>query len=156
MFITLGYAYTPSWRSAGQSFDDRINEHRLWEQWQYEVPIANTSVTVQFRTRLEQRWRPVWGSDTGWRARQFVRVTVPLQGPWVFTAWDELFVALNDSDWGQRGGFDQNRVFVGAGLWAVARTLRLELGYFNQYVYRRGAADAVNHAAMMNAFVVWR
>ena len=58
----------------------------------------------------------------------------------------------------QRAGFDQNRLFVGWAFAAVPGNLRFELGYFQQWIRRPNtpAGDALNHAAMLNAFVNWR
>lgn len=160
MFVTLGYAWTPSWSQPDQGVEDLIDEHRLWEQWQYEFPLATGALRLQLRTRLEERWRPSVGGDTGVRFRQMVRVTVPLgaSGRWVLAAWDELFFGLNDTDWRQRQGFDQNRAFGGVGYWFVPGALRVEAGYFNQYVQRPGnpAGDLSNHALMVNTYVSWR
>lgn len=160
MFATVGYAWTPSWPRPGMSFGDLVDEHRAWEQWQYEFPLASGALRLQLRTRLEQRWRPAAGDDTGLRVRQMVRVTVPLGGPqgrWLLALWDELFLGLNDTDWGQRGGLDQNRAFAGVGLWVAPGAARVEAGYFNQYVARRGAlSDLSHHALMVNLYLTWR
>jgi len=158
MFATVGYAWTPSWRAPDLAFEDRVDEHRIWEQWQYEFPLAGGALKLQLRTRLEERLRPDVGSDLGLRGRQMVRVTVPCAAHWFLAAWDELFIAFNNTDWKQHAGFDQNRLFVGAGVWAVPSTLRLEVGYFNQYLHRYNnpAGDLANHALMVNTYVSWR
>lgn len=160
MFVTLGYAWTPSWSAAGQAVEDFVDEHRVWEQWQYEFPLAGGAVRVQLRSRLEQRVRPGVGDDVGLRFRQMARVTVPLGtgGRWLLAAWDELFVGLNDTDWKQRQGLDQNRVFAGVGWWFAPGSARVEAGYFNQHVLRPGnpAGDLSNHGLMVNAYVTWR
>lgn len=157
MFATLGYAFTPSWRAADLGLGDAVGEHRLWQQWQHEAPLAQGAVKLQVRARLEERWRPAAGDDVGLRARLLARVTVPLSARWLVAVWDEGFVALNDTGWGQRAGFDQNRFFVGPGAWAIPARLRFELGYFNQYLHRAGdpRGDLVNHAAMLNTYLVW-
>lgn len=158
MLVTLGYAWTPSWRAAGVSLNERVDEHRVWEQWQYELPLPRIPVKLQLRARLEQRWRPASGDDLGHRLRGMVRATIPLRGRWVLAVWDELFVTFNDTDWGQRAGFDQNRLFVGPGVWALPGTLRVELGYLHQLI-RRAAhpnGDLSNHAVALNTYLSWR
>lgn len=156
MFVSAGYAWTPSWPRPGMGVGDFVDEHRAWEQWQYELPLAGGALRLQLRTRFEQRWRPAVNGDTGLRLRQMVRVTVPLTDRWLLAVWDELFVGLTDAGW-QRAGLDQNRVFGGVGYWAVPGRFRVEAGYFNQYIARRGAAaDGSNHALMVNTYLVWR
>lgn len=158
MFVAAGYAWTPSWRAQGLAFEDRVDEHRAWEQWQHEAPVADGALRLQARARLEQRWRPSVSDDVGHRLRLMARVTLPLGGPWLLAVWDELFVTFNDTAWGQRAGYDQNRFFAGPGVWAVRDALRFELGYFNQHLRRAGNAggDLVNHAVMLNTYVTWR
>ncbi len=59
--------------------------------------------------------------------------------------WDELFLPLNDTDWGARSGFGQNRAFGGLGVTLdPQRKVTLEFGYLNQYVNRRDT-DLMNH-----------
>lgn len=158
MFAVLGYAWTPSWRARDAvGFTD---EHRIWEQWQWEIQDAPTLFRFQLRTRFEQRFRTQIPLDVAVRFRQFVRMSVGLDQRNVvwFVLWDEIFFGLNDAGGYQRAGFDQNRLFVGWAFQAVPGQLRFELGYFNQWIYRPGnpLGDAVNHTAMLNTYVSWR
>jgi hypothetical protein len=156
MVAYLAYAWTPSW-NAERRF---IDEHRIWEQWAYDIPGLPDGLRLFFRTRFEQRFRPELSSDVALRMRQFVRVLVPFARdfPVHLSLWDEVFFALSDaglsSDGGlwQRAGFDQNRIFFGVGWNIVPRELRIEAGYLNQWIVRHGT-DIVNHALMVNAFV---
>ncbi len=164
MFAVLGYAWTPSWRARdGENFTD---EHRLWQQWQWELRDVPSRIRLQLRTRVEERFHTQIPLDVGVRLRQLARLSVGVdrdERVW-FVLWDEVFFGLNDAGGGemrapyQRAGFDQNRLFVGWAMVAVPNTLRFELGYFNQWIRRPGnpAGDAVNHAAMLNAYVSWR
>lgn len=150
---TLGYAYTPAWPAPGA---DAVGEHRAWQQGQLDRPVREGALRVQVRSRLEQRARPAKGDDLGLRFRQFVRVTKPLNERLALTAWDEVFVALNRTSWGQLTGLDQNRLFAGVAVHVVPRVVRVEVGYFNQL--RRtptGKPDLAVHVAMVNAFVGW-
>lgn len=136
----LGYAWIRNDPPSG-GFD----EHRIWQQltwserFDWGTPFA--------RTRLEQRFDER-GGETGWRLRQFVRWTRPVQpgADWGWRVWDEAFLDLNDTAWGQDVGINQNRAFVGLG-WTLDRSRRhtLEFGYLNQYLARDGAPDASNH-----------
>ena len=131
---------------------DDIDEHRIWQQWTW----SRTADPLKFaaRTRFEQRFIES-SDDTGLRLRQFVRVQKNL-GPCsgrTFVVWDELFIALNDTDWGQRGGFDQNRIFVGFGFKKHhSSKWRAEIGYMNQTVNQQGSTDRSNHILALNLF----
>lgn len=161
LWLTVGYAWTPSWRqppeprSWGQL--DFTDEHRLWEQALLALTDDASGIAGQIRVRVEQRFRTVGSSDVGVRLRLFLRLSVPLvrDRSFYFVLWDELFTPLNDTGWGQRAGFDQNRVFVGLGWQAVPGTLRLELGAASQWIVRE-ARDTANTIAALNAFVAWR
>ncbi|MFC0204386.1 DUF2490 domain-containing protein [Novosphingobium soli] len=105
------------------------------------------------RTRLEQRWRSD-GDDTGWRLRQMVRYEMPLKAQSdavnaLVSA--EAFFALNDTDWGARGGFDQLRTFVGVEL-GLAGASTMELGYLNQTIDQTGGRTRMNHVASLSLF----
>lgn len=132
---------------------DDIVEHRIWQQltWRAAQPLAG--ITLSTRSRLEQRMIES-AEETGWRARQLVKLTYPLgAGERVYLAlWDEVFVNLDDTDWGADDGFDQNRAFAGIGL-KLAPHLRTEVGYMNQYVARSNRDDASNHVLSLTLFL---
>ena len=125
---------------AGQS---SFQENRLWEQVMHQFePFGGLTLTV--RTRFEQRDREDY-SDIAHRLRQMVRATTPSslhqQLSWV--VWDELFINLNQTDWGVMRGTDQNRLFLGAN-WKFDDLSNLEVGYINQYVNGK-TIDRENH-----------
>lgn len=125
---------------AGQS---SFQENRLWEQVMHQFePFGGLTLTV--RTRFEQRDREDY-SDIAHRLRQMVRATTPSslhqQLSWV--VWDELFINLNQTDWGVMRGTDQNRLFLGAN-WKFGELSNLEVGYINQYVNGK-TIDRENH-----------
>jgi len=156
LFVTAGYAWTPSWTrpdEGGLSFTD---EHRSWQQLMWTPRDETTGAAGMVRGRFEQRFRPGSGDDVGLRGRVLVRGQVPLSKrlPLIFVIWDELFVGLHDTDWGQRRGVDQNRLFVGAG-WQIRPTVvRVELGYTNVWLSRDGT-DPINHVFAINTFIGW-
>jgi hypothetical protein len=137
----LGYAWIYSDPAQASAFD----EHRLWQQFTWTTPL---DVNTFFgRSRLEQRF--VEGtSDVGWRFRQFLRLTRPLEprSRHGLRVWDELFFDLNDTSAGADSGFSQNRLFAGLG-WTLdeAEHFTLEYGYLNQFIPHSGAPDAMNH-----------
>lgn len=154
----LGYDLTPRvtiWAGYGW-FDTELQdgrdfgEHRIWQQvtWSGAAPLAGFAPGT--RTRLEQRLVEDAG-DTGLRLRQLFRGQRPLAGPWSLVLQDEVFVNLNDTDAGTAAGFDQNRAFAGVA-WQFAPLARLELGYLNQFIARRGRDDRVNHILSFGIF----
>lgn len=158
MYAWLGYGWTPTW-SPQHAF---VDEHRVWEQWSFDIPGLPGGVRVFLRTRLEQRARPTISSDVALRLRQFARVLVPLVHgvPVHLSLWDEAFVALTDSStsagaqW-QAMGFDQNRLFVGVSI-SPADGVRVEVGYLSHWNVRHTSTDLVRHVLAVNAFATIR
>ena len=129
-----------------------VNEERSFQQinWTLGKPGAGK---LSSRTRLEQRWRSD-GDDMGWRLREMLRYEKPLNpGSDALNAlvYAEGFVALNDTDWGVRGGFDQLRSFIGAEV-GLPGASTLEVGYLNQVINQRGGDTRVNHVASVTLF----
>lgn len=129
-----------------------INEERSFQQLNLALskPLQGELTS---RTRLEQRWRSD-GSDVAWRFREMLRYEKPLRpGDDAVNAlvYSELFIALNDTDWGARGGFDQLRTFVGAEL-GLPGTSTIEVGYLNQTIDRPRGRTQMNHAAAVALF----
>ena len=145
--VWAGYAWVHT-SPAGEDFD----ESRVWQQLTWTHKFEPT--TFDWRSRLEQRFLET-GDDTGWRFRQLIALRRPLDCAPTFTlvAWDEFFFHLNDTDWGARGGFDQNRLFLGAG-WKPSKeaTWRVEAGYLHQYIDRATQPDVSNHLLSLNLF----
>jgi len=125
----LGYGRVVSHPATGGT----VNEDRLWQQFLHQFESWR-GVTLSSRTRLEERWVET-GDEAGYRLRQMLRATHPLPGieKATLVLWDELFLNANDTDWGARDGFDQNRFFAGAG-YAFSAQAKAEAGYLNQYV----------------------
>ena len=129
-----------------------VNEERSFQQinWTLGKPWAGELST---RTRLEQRWRSD-GDDMGWRLREMLRYEKPLNpGSDALNAlvYAEGFVALNDTDWGVRGGFDQLRSFIGAEV-GLPGASTLEVGYLNQVINQSRGDTRVNHVASVTLF----
>lgn len=134
----LGYAWIRNDPRAGAFDEQRIWQQLTWgRRYDWGTPFS--------RTRLEQRFDERAG-DTGWRLRQFVRWTRPVsEGSKLgWRLWDEVFVELNDTSWGQDIGLRQNRAFAGLG-WSLDDRLTLEFGYLNQHIRRDDADDSSNH-----------
>ena len=129
-----------------------VNEERSFQQinWTLGKPWAGE---LSSRTRLEQRWRSD-GDDMGWRLREMLRYEKPLNpGSDALNAlvYAEGFIALNDTDWGVRGGFDQLRSFIGAEV-GLPGASTLEVGYLNQVINQSRGDTRVNHVASVTLF----
>ncbi|WP_336971459.1 DUF2490 domain-containing protein [Sphingobium aromaticiconvertens] len=130
-----------------------VNEERSFQQlsWTLGKPWGGE---LSSRTRLEQRWRSD-GDDMSWRLREMLRYEKPLKpGSDAVNAlvYSEAFVALNSTDWGAKGGFDQIRTFLGAEL-GLKGASTVELGYLNQIIDQRGGNTRVNHVASISLFL---
>jgi len=141
--VYQGYAHVETPVKNGPDF----NEERSFQQlsWNIGKPWGGE---LSSRTRLEQRWRSD-GGDTGWRLREMLRYEHALSKDRQGSAallWSELFVALNDTDWGARSGFDQLRTFVGVEL-PIGGASTAEIGYLNQTIDQTLGRTRINHAA---------
>lgn len=143
-----GYGWIRDEPATSSGFD----ENRFWQQLTWTVPCECT--TIGFRPRFEQRLLET-GDDTGLRFRQLVswRQPIDCEKKYSFVVWDEIFVHLNDTDWGARSGFDQNRAFIGFGVKQDANSpCRVEFGYLNQHINRRGPTNLTNHLLSVNLY----
>lgn len=143
-----GYGWIHTSPIVGDDFD----EHRIWQQltWTH----TRDEWTIVLRPRLEQRLVET-GDDLGWRFRQFVRVQrqLPSHPRLSLIGWNEFFFHLNDTDWGTRTGFDQNRVFAGLGIKRDPRSrVRTEVGYLHQNLDLPTAADRSHHILSINVY----
>lgn len=125
LLVHAGYAWIPTALDEA----DTTHEHRIWQQALWTPAVAER-VKVQLRPRVEQRFGA--GDDTGHRVRLFARGQwAPTALPFDLVVWDELFLQLDDTDWGPQSGFDQNRLFVGAGADLKQRGARVDAGYIH-------------------------
>lgn len=129
-----------------------VNEERSFQQisWQIAKPWGGE---LSGRTRFEQRWRSD-GDDMGLRLRQMLRFEKPLRadakGPNALL-WTEPFIALNDTDWGARAGFDRVRSFGGLEL-PLGGASTAEVGYMNEYINQTAGRSRMNHIASITLF----
>lgn len=137
--VSAGYAYvrtSPPGRPV-------THEHRPWQQLAFPVAGQPGGFLMTSRSRIEQRVRED-GDDLGHRFRQQVRMMVPLEpSGWNAVAWSEVFLNLNDTDWGQRSGLDRWRNFIGMNI-PISRGVSAEPGYLNQYV-NSASGDISDH-----------
>ena len=136
----LGYAYVRT-DPIGPAL---MNEHRIWQQLAFRIAGDGKGVTLTARSRLEQRFIE-GSSDMGLRMRQQIRVTFPLAGSVRGVVWTEPFVTFNTTSWGQRRGLDRWRNSVALAI-PISKTVMIEPGYLNQWVFRPGR-DGTHHIA---------
>lgn len=142
--ILLGYGYILSENYKGAS-DDKIsvNEHRIFQQFTTKQKIGK--VGLSHRYRFEQRFVE---DDFKMRLRYFLGINIPLQykedakNPLYISMYNEIFLNTKSSV------FDRNRVFGGLG-YKFSDTLRLELGYMNQF-FETSSRDQINLIAFVN------
>jgi len=137
----LGYVYVLNAPKGGAS----SQEHRVFQQMSYRLMGDGKGLTLSARTRLEQRW-VVDRDGTGWRLRQQLRLTAPLNDKLTGVVWTEPFVGLNKTSFQQRE-VTTWRNFVGVAT-PLSPTVTLEPGYMNQVVVRRGP-NRVDHILSM-------
>ena len=142
--ILLGYGYILSQNYlAGEAYKVTVHEHRIFQQFITRQNIGR--VAVQHRYRFEQRFIE---SDFKLRFRYFLSLNVPLNHPTVIdktvylSAYNEIFLNTTGNP------FDRNRLYGGVG-YRLSKTLRLELGYMNQFLANT-SRDQLNMIAFVN------
>ena len=128
-----------------------LNEHRLYQELNVRLLSTEGGVTLDSRTRLEQRTFEE-REDTQWRLRQFVQLRVPVSGNTKIVAYTEPFIDLDQGSV-QRGGLSIWRNFVGVSV-PLAKGIEVVPGYLNQHVVRDGR-DRSDHTANVNLFMTF-
>jgi len=126
--LLIGYGYILSENYVGDSNDKvSVNEHRIFQQFTTKQKVGKLGLSHRYR--FEQRFVE---EDFKMRFRYFLGFKFPLQhkedgsSPLYLSAYNEVFLNTESSI------FDRNRVYGGLG-YQFSKTLRLELGYMNQF-----------------------
>lgn len=125
--LWLGYAHV--WTSPLD--DPSFQEYRPHQDFVWNQDFGDFKLIS--RTRMDQSIRETTG-DTGYRARQLLRISHPLpviNGLSVYVG-DEVLFYMHENDFGKKG-FSQNRVFSGLSYQATKK-MGVDLGYMGQYV----------------------
>lgn len=120
---TLGYGYiwTDPTFEDGPALQDRILEHRIFEQFILKNQVGKFA--FEHRYRLEQRFLDFDGpTATEHRARYRLQVTYPLDDTFFVNFYDEVFVNL------QAPLFGQNRLYLALGA-KLSPELSVQAGY---------------------------
>jgi len=149
LVLYQGYAYVED-----HGMPDTVRtEDRSFQEINWKIGEI-TGVKVSSRTRFEQRWQSA-GRDVGFRLRENVRFAMPLPQDWggvSAVGWTEVFVALNNTDWGARAGFDRIRAFVGFEL-PISGKSTVEIGYLNQTARTQAGGTELDHILSLNLFL---
>ena len=142
--VLLGYGYIYSENYLGDT-DDKfsVNEHRIYQQYITKQKIGR--LALSHRYRFEQRF---FEDDFRMRLRYFLSFNLPLKYnqeddyTWYLSAYNEIFLNTESPV------FDRNRLYGGLG-YKFSKTLRMELGYMNQF-FENSSRDQINVIAFVN------
>jgi hypothetical protein len=97
---------------------------------------------------MEQRWRDhVEGA--GWRARPYVKYSIPLRGKTSLVLSNETFLNLNTTLFQKQSGLDKMRNLIAINT-PLTKTVTIEVGYLNQHGFVRGGEDTSDHVASIS------
>jgi hypothetical protein len=129
----------------------RLNEHRLYQEVGLRLLKTASGVTLDSRTRLEQRhFEEREGTD--WRLRQWLQLRIPLKENKKLVFYTEPFFDLSEGPV-QRGGLSVWRNFAGVAI-PLAKGVEVVPGYLNQTVVR-GGRDRIDHTANVSLFMTF-
>jgi hypothetical protein len=125
--VTVGYGYI----ATDPNFIEIDGEESIIENRIYEEFSVNNSIgkfKLGHRYRIEQRFldSPINGNDTQHRMRYLLRVTYPINEEWFLTAYDEVFVNL------QEPIFGQNRLYGAVG-YKFSNAISMQVGYLKNH-----------------------
>jgi hypothetical protein len=129
--VWAGYTHDPQY-DAGRF---TVMERRARQQITYDNLVKLGPGTISMRLRLEERWRGGI-AGTGWRARPFVRYTLPLHhgSRTMLVLSHESFLNLNSAAFQPATGEERMRNAIAVAL-PVGRRASLEIGYLNQHSF---------------------
>lgn len=141
--IAGGYVYNPQYSHG----DLTTTEHRLREQVTFDNVARFGSAKLSLRWRMEQRWRNN-ADGTGWRARPYAKLSIPIRGKTSLTLSNETFLNLGTTTFQKQSGLDRMRNLVAINT-PLTKTVSLEAGYLNQHGFVRGGPDTSDHVASL-------
>jgi len=146
------YVHSPNLNFAGSYTYQRnnpfngnfVNEHRLWQQVIFSLPVSKGRLTNRFRFEerfIENRATNEYPLST--RARYQIGFNMPLQGrtleknEFYFNTYNEFYFSLTG---GKNATYSENWTYAGFG-YDMGKIGRLELGYLFQTLVRNQAQD---------------
>lgn len=153
--IGLGYQTSPNFQIFlvnSYVVSEKLNgqmrqEYRLWQQANWVMHDSPT-YSLASRTRLEER-KDFAAAPIAVRFREMVTLRVPIAN-WprhYYMVFDEVFFNLNHPYWVSDSFFQQNRAFIGIST-DVSKTVSVDVGYMNQYVF--GNSQQSNNVLYIN------
>lgn len=136
-----GYVQSHEYADGGLAVERRAREQLTFDNF---VKVGRASLSARFR--LEQRWRDAV-DGTAWRARPYLRASVPLGGktsPNLLLS-TEVFLNLNQVPFQTTGGLDRSRT-AAALSFPLSDGVRFDAGYLNQHRFVRNGPDVDEHA----------
>lgn len=124
---TVGYGnITSDGTYLEPSGEKNSKEHRIYEQLEIKNGLGNFQFSHRYR--LEQRFleSSLGTKDTQHRMRYLLRITYPVNDKWFLTAYDEIFINL------QEPLFGQNRLYAALG-YNVNSNISLQAGYLKNH-----------------------
>ncbi len=130
----------------------QLNEHRFYQELNLRLLTTEGGVTLDSRTRLEQRTFEERGG-TEWRLREWLQLRVPVSKNNKLVFYTEPFFNLSQGPAQRGGGLAVWRNFAGVAI-PVAKGIEVVPGYLNQHVVRDGE-DRSDHTANINVFMTF-
>jgi hypothetical protein len=141
------YVHSPNLNFAGSYTYQRnnpfngnfVNEHRLWQQVIFSLPVSKGRLTHRFRFEerfIENRVTEEYPLST--RARYQIGFNMPLQGrtleknEFYFNTYNEFYFSLTGA---KNATYSENWTYAGCG-YDLGKMGRLELGYLFQVAVR--------------------
>lgn len=141
--VTLwgGYTHDPQY-SAGHF--TRM-EQRAREQVTFDNFTKLGPGKLSARLRLEQRWRNGL-AGTGWRARPYLKYSLPIEGRIALNLSSEPFIDFNRTAFQTQRGLDRVRNLITVSA-PFSKAVSGEAGYMNQHLFVRGGRDESDNIA---------
>ena len=146
--VTLWGGYTRDPQYSGGNFT--VMENRLREQVTFDNVAKLGPGKLSFRMRTEQRWRDNV-AGTGWRARPYVKYSMPLAkgSKTSLVPSNETFLNLNTTAFQKQDGLDRMRNLIAIST-PLSKRITAEIGYLNQHGFVRGGPDTSDHVASIS------
>jgi hypothetical protein len=139
--LAAGYVHNPQY-SNGEYI---VTEHRAREQVSFDNVAQLGPGKLSLRFRMEQRWRDHF-DGTGWRARPYVKYSIPLVGKTSLVLSNETFLNFNTTAFQRQSGLDRMRNLIAINT-PLTKAITLEAGYLNQHGFVRHGEDTSDHVA---------
>ncbi|WP_042480162.1 DUF2490 domain-containing protein [Solitalea canadensis] len=147
----LGYAYASN-HVIIDGENDRVDEHRIWEQLIINHKAGR--VTFNHRFRLEQRWISSVAAPDDYKSQQrfryYVRGVLPFRKDSSFVKGfygafqEEIMFNYINKETTNNSFFDQNRAYAAIG-YRINHVIDVEAGYMNQLVKQKSGSTLVNN-----------